>query len=80
MSDDNAPDFYKRCKLYEALDIMNDFLVDFPKRFYNLIFTLTDENDDLLFEIRRDLETFYVDKSNKFDLTEELVKEILKIE
>ena len=77
MPDDNAPDFYKRCKLSEAFEIMKDYVTDFPKEFYNLIFTVTDENDDSLFEIRRDLKTIYL---GEFDLTEEVVREALGIE
>ena len=77
MPDDNAPDFYKRCKVGEAFEIMSDYLVDFPEEFYNLIFTVTDENDDCLFEIRRDLKTIYL---GEFDLTEDVVREALGIE
>ena len=80
MPDDNAPDFYKRCKLSEALDIMKDFEKIVPKDFCNFIFTITDEDDDILFEIRRNLKTIYVEEINKFDLTEDIIKEILGIE
>ena len=80
MPDDNAPDFYKRCKVSEALDIMKEVTSTFPKEFYNLTFIITKaENDDFLFKVRRELDNVYLGDNN-FNLTKELVKEALGME
>ncbi len=80
MPDDNAPGFYKRCVLSEALDIMKDYVRDFPEEFYNLAFTITDEDDEFLFKICRELNKVYLGHVNKFDLTKEMIKEALGME
>ena len=77
MPDDNAPCYYTRCKLSEAMEIMNDYIKDFPEEFYNFAFNITNEDDDFLFTLRRDLETMYLGCENKFDLTKEIVMEAL---
>lgn len=78
MPDDNAPDFYTRCKLSEALEIMKNVVRDFPKEFYNLTFTITNEEDDFLFKLRRELDTVYLG-DNRFHLTKEMAMEALGI-
>ena len=80
MPDDNAPDFYKRCVLSEALEIMKDYVRDFPEEFYNLAFTITDEEDEFLFMVRRELDKVYLGRVNIYDLTQDMAKEALGIE
>lgn len=85
MPNDNAPDFYTRCKLSEALEIMENVERDFPKELYNLCFTITDENDDFLFQVHR---AFFGEKDrkyiflgdNNFNLTKELARKALGVE
>ena len=79
MPDDNAPDFYKRCKVSEALDIMKDFLVDFPKQFSKLTFEFNTIEEESIFSINRDLENVFLGDNN-FDLTKEFIKKGLGIE
>ena len=86
MPDDNVPDFYTRCKLSEALEIMENVERDFPKELYNLCFTVTDEDDDSLFVLHRaffdekDRECVYMGRDNKYNLTKELARKALGME
>lgn len=77
MPDDNAPCFYKRCKLYEALDIMREYMDGVSEEFYNFAFTLTDENDEFLFQVCREFDTVYFGRVNIYNLTEDIAKEAL---
>ena len=85
MPDDNAPDFYTRCKMSEALEIMENVERDFPKMLSNLCFEITDEKDESLFAIHR---AFFDEKDrkyiflgdNNFNLTKELARKALGVE
>jgi len=79
MPDDNAPCFYKRCKLSEALEILTEYVTDFPEDFYNLCFDVFTEDDECLFSIRRDLKTVYTTRTNKFNLNKKLIRKALGI-
>ena len=79
MPDDNAPCFYKRCKFTEALEILTDYVTDFPEDFYNLCFDVSIEEDECLFSIRRDLKTVYTTRTNKFNLTKKIIRKALGI-
>ena len=82
MPDDNAPDFYTRCKLSEALEIMRNVERDFPKMLSNLCFEITDEEDESLFAVHRaffdgkDRKYIYLGDNN-FNLTKELAQKAL---
>lgn len=80
MPDDNAPDFYTRCKLKEALGIMKEYVKDFPEEFYNLSFDISSEDERCLFSLRRELDKVYLGRDNEFSLTEEIAKEALGLE
>ena len=85
MPDDNAPDFYTRCKLSEALEIMENVERDFPKMLSNLCFEITDEKDEPLFAVHR---AFFGEKDqkyiylgdNEFNLTKKLARKALGME
>ena len=77
MPDDNAPAFYERCYLGEALEIMKSIVKDVPEEFYNLTFDVHTEEDEHLFTIQRDLEDIYFGRVNKFNLTRDIVREAL---
>jgi len=80
MPDDNAPCFYKRCKLSDALEILTDYVTDFPEEFYNLTFNVSTEDDMVcLFAIRRDLKTVYTARDNKLNLNKKLIRKALGI-
>lgn len=79
MPDDNAPCFYKRCKLSEALEILTEYVTDFPEDFYNLCFDVFTEDDECLFSIRRDLKTVYTTRTNQFNLNKKLIRKALGI-
>lgn len=79
MPDDNAPAFYERCYLGEALEIMKSIVKDVPEEFYNLTFDVHTEEDEHLFTIQRDLEDIYFGRVNKFNLTRDIVREALGI-
>jgi len=74
---DYAPDFYKRCKFSEALEILKDAVETCPEMFYNLQFDISTADGDHLFWIRRDLETMYL--TDEYNLTEDMVREALGI-
>ena len=79
MPDDNAPAFYERCYLGEALEVMKSIIKDVPKEFYNLTFYVYSEEEEYLFAIQRDLEDIYFGRVNKFNLTRAMVREALGI-
>lgn len=76
MPDDNAPDFYTRCKLSEALEIMKKVASDFPKEFSKLTFEIYTEDETGIFAIHRDFKEIYLG-DNYFELTKDMVKEVL---
>ena len=78
MPDDNAPCFYKRCKFSEALEILTDYVTDFPEELYNLIFNVSTDDDEFLFSVRRDLKTVYTGRENKFNLTKKTYQKSLE--
>ncbi|MBQ7933593.1 MAG: hypothetical protein IJ327_02230 [Lachnospiraceae bacterium] len=80
MPDDNAPCFYKRSKLSEAMEIMRDYMEDFPEEFYNFAFNITDEEDEFLFTICREFDKVYLGRVNKYDLTTDIVFAALGME
>lgn len=76
MPDDNAPDFYTRCELSEALEIMKNVEKDYPKMFSKLTFEINTEEEESLFAIHRDFENIYLGDNN-FHLTKEMIREAL---
>ena len=79
MPDDNAPAFYRRCYLGEALEIMKSIVKEVSEEFYNLTFNVSTEEDEHLFTIQRDLEDIYFGRVNKYNLTSDIVREALGI-
>lgn len=75
---DYGPDCSKRCKLGEALEILKEYVRDFPDMFYNLQFHVWTREEEYLFCIRRDLETIYL--GDEFNLTKEMIREALGME
>ena len=79
MPDDNAPDFYTRCKFYEALDIMKEVTSTFPEEFSKLTFEFHSINEEYLFAIHKDLKNIYLG-DNDFGLTKDFIRKALGIE
>lgn len=75
---DYAPDYFKRCKLGEAYEILKEYVTDFPEEFYNLQFHVWTKEEVYLFTIRRDLETIYL--GNEYSLTKDMVREAMGME
>lgn len=78
MPDDNAPDFYTRCVMIDALEIIKNVVKDYPKKFSNLTFEIYTEDEEGLFAIHRDLEEIYLG-DNIFNLTKDMIREALGI-
>lgn len=82
MWDDNAPDFYTRCKLSEAFEKLKECVSDFPKQFSNLCFYVSSVDGVDLFSIDRRLDfgAICLTRINEYNLTKEMVKEALGME
>ncbi len=78
MLDDDAPAFYTRCYIGEALEVMKSFVKDVPEEFYDFTFYVYTKEEEYLFAIQRDLD-IYFDRENKFNLTRDIVREALGI-
>ncbi|MBR6641544.1 MAG: hypothetical protein IKL08_05080 [Clostridia bacterium] len=82
MPDDNAPDFYEKCKVSEVLVKLRESIRDFPEISRTHCFYVSSEDGVDLFSIDRELdfETICLARINEFNLTKEMVKEALGVE
>ena len=82
MPDDNAPDFYERCKVSEALAKLRECVKDFPEMFSTLCFYVSSADGVDLFSIDRNLDfgAICLTSINEYNLTKEMVKDALGIE
>lgn len=71
--------YQRKCKMSEVFEILQGVVSTWPEEDYNLQFEVWTRDKEYLFCIRRDLETMYLDEKNVFNLTKEMIRDVLGI-